>query len=136
MDNRARAFFVGRGDCTLGRITRDADGNLIEKSSTKWEPNPEGGSVAICDVDPDTMQPVGAAEVYGDWDAANYLRRVLEKLEPSRDVNLPDFQGIIRRAQIDGVDICDYCGKYGFSCRDCIVSDWKGEPDNEESDSN
>ncbi len=125
-----RAFFIGRGDCTLGRTTRDAAGNVVEKSGAKWEANPEGGSVAICDIDPNTMQPVGAAEVYGDWDAANYLKRVLEKLEPSRAVNLPDFQKIVRKAhEEDGVDICEtvceYCDKCGNSCQDCIVNEWR-----------
>ncbi len=68
-----RAFFTRRGDCTLDRTTRDAAGNVVEKSGAEWRSTPEDGSVAICDIDPDTMQPVGAAEVYGDQDAANYL---------------------------------------------------------------
>ncbi len=110
------------------RTTRDAAGNVIEKSEAKWEPNPEGGSVAICDIDPDTMQPVGDAEVYGDWDAANYLKRVLEKLEPSRAVNLPDFQKIIQAQKDDGLDFCHYCDKFGcFVCQDCIVHEWKDD---------
>ena len=62
-------FFIGRGDCRLGTVRRDAAGNVVEKTDAKWEPNDEGGCVAICAMDPDKMEPVGAAEVFGDWDA-------------------------------------------------------------------
>lgn len=121
------ALFIGRGDCHLGRTRRDAAGNVVEHTGAKWEPNPEGGCVAICAMDPDKMEPVGAAEVFGDWDAAHYLAAVLEKLEPGRPVNIPDFRAILQKAMENGQGknyFCDFCDQFGYSCRDCIVEEW------------
>ena len=57
------ALFIGRGDCRLGTVKKDAVGNVVEQTGAKWEPNAEGGCVAICDMDTDKMEPTGAAEV-------------------------------------------------------------------------
>lgn len=122
------AIFIGRGDCRLGTRRTDADGNVVEQIGAKWEPSAEGGCVAICDMDPDKMEPTGAAEVFGDWDAAHFLARVLEKLGPGRPVNVPDFQGILKRAMYTGADedfFCECCQRYGYDCRDRIVTEWK-----------
>ena len=121
------ALFIGRGDCHLGTARTDADGNVVEQTGAKWEPNDKGGCIAICDMDPDKMETVGAAAVFGDWDAARYLKAVLEKLGPGRPVNIPDFRAILKKAMRDGNGkdfFCDYCEKYGYSCRDCIVTEW------------
>lgn len=91
------ALFIGRGDCRLGLTRTDAAGNVVEKTGAKWEPNADGGCVAICEMDTDKMELVGAAEVFGDWDAAHYLARVLEKLGSGRPVNVPDFRSILKR---------------------------------------
>ena len=122
-----RAIFIGRGDCHLGTIKKDEAGNVVEQTGAKWEPNNEGGCVAICDMDPDKMETVGAAEIFGDWDAAHFLARVLEKLGPGRPVNVPDFRAILKMAMDNGQGenyFCDFCERYGYSCRDCIVTEW------------
>ncbi len=121
------AIFIGRGDCQLGRTRRDKHGNVVEQTGAKWEPNAEGGCVAICELDAEKMEPVGTAEVYGDWDAAHFLARVLDKLGPGRPANIPDFRAILKKAMADGEGkdfFCDYCERYGYSCRDCIVTEW------------
>lgn len=121
------ALFIGRGDCRLGMTRTDAEGNVVERTGAKWEPNAEGGCVAICDMDPDKMEQTGAAEVYGDWDAAHFLARVLEKLGPGRPVNIPDFQAILKTAMDNGqgkLYFCDFCERFGDACRDCIVTEW------------
>ena len=122
------ALLVARGDCRLGTVRHDADGNVVERTGAKFETNDEGGCIAICELDPETMEPVSASDVYGDWDAAHFLERVLEKLGPGRPVNVPDFRDILKKAVADGSDddfFCDYCGRRGYSCRDCIVTEWK-----------
>ena len=43
------ALFIGRGECRPGTVKKDAAGNVIEQTGAKWEPNAEGGCVAICD---------------------------------------------------------------------------------------
>lgn len=68
-------------------------------------------------------------EVYGDWDAAAYLRRVVELIHPNRQINIPNLEAMIRAAAKDGVDICTYCPDY--NCRGCIVNEWKEDPDDE-----
>ena len=72
---------------------------------------------------------IGEAEVYGDWDAAAYLRRVVELIHPNRQINIPNLEAMIRAAAKDGVDICTYCPDY--NCRGCIVNEWKEDPDDE-----
>ncbi len=121
-------FVVGRGECTLGFTERDAAGNLVQKSAAKWEPSPDGGSVAIREVDPDPMEPMGAAEVFGDWDAAGYLPRIVELLGPGRPSNVPDMAAIIKSAVREGFDPCEYCTTRGL-CRDCIMNTWKESAD-------
>ena len=122
-------LLVARGDCRLGTVRRDTDGKIVEKSDAKFETNAEGGCVAICELDPETMEPITASEVYGDYQAAHYLARVLEKLGPVRPVNIPDFRDILKKAMADGSDddfFCNYCQRYGgYDCRDCIVMEWK-----------
>lgn len=69
----------------------------MEQKKAKWEPNPAGGSVAIWTINPETMEPDGqAAEVYGDWDAAAYLYRVVELIHPNRKINIPDLEAMVR----------------------------------------
>lgn len=91
--------------------------------------DPDGGSVAIWPMDPEKMEPSGPAEVYGDWDAAAYLCRVVELIHPNRQINIPNLEAMIRAAAKDGVDICTYCPDY--NCRGCIVNEWKEDPDDE-----
>ena len=122
-----RAIFIGRGDCHLGIIKKDAAGNVVEQTGARWEPNAEGGCIAICDMDPDKMETTGAAEVFGEWDAAHFLARVLEKLGTGRHANIPDFRAILKTAMDNGQGknyFCDFCERFGYSCRDCIVAEW------------
>ncbi len=124
------AVFIARGDYQPRRTRRDKNGNMVEQTRAKWELNAEGGCVAICDMDPDKMELVGAAEVYGDWDAAQFLSRVLEKLGPGRPTNIPNFRSILKKAMDDGSSedfFCDYCEQCGYSCQDCIVTEWTDE---------
>lgn len=120
---------IGVGTATMGRICRDKDGNITEQSTARWDAVPAGGSVAIWPMDQEKMEPSGPAEVYGDWDAAAYLRRVVDLIQPNRQINIPDLEAMIRAAAKDGVDICTYCAD--CNCWDCIVSKWKEDPDDE-----
>lgn len=108
---------IGVGTAKMGRICRDKDGNITEQSTARWDVDPDGGSVAIWPMDPEKIEPSGPAEVYGDWDAAAYLRRVVELIHPNRQINIPNLEAMIRAAAKDGVDICTYCPDY--NCRGC-----------------
>ena len=119
----------GLTDADYMRICRDKDGNITEQSTARWDADPAGGSVAIWPMDPEKMEPSGPAEVYGDWDAAAYLCRVVELIHPNRQINIPNLEAMIRAAAKDGVDICTYCPDY--NCRGCIVNEWKEDPDDE-----
>lgn len=120
---------IGVGDAHMGRRSLDRDGNVISATPARWEPNPEGGAVAMWPVNPETMKPDGAAELFGDWDAAHYLARVLELIHPNRQINVPDLATMIRVAHKTGFDICEYC--QDCNCNECIVNEWKGDPDDE-----
>ena len=118
---------IGVGTCTLGRKQVDRDGNVVSETPAKFEVDPAGSCVAIVPLNPDTMEPDGPAEVFGDWQAGQYLAKVLEMLQPTRKTNLPDLEAMIRRAALDGLDLCDYCEDC-YMCRDCIVKEWKEDP--------
>ncbi len=124
---------IGTGTCTLGRRQVDKDGNIIKETKASWEPDPNGGSVAIWPIDPETNEASGPASIFGDWDAAHYLPEVLHMLQPSRKTNIPDFRHIIMAAQKGGTDICGYCENYyDGMCSDCIITEWQeSEEDNE-----
>lgn len=119
-------IFLGIGDTTLGRNYQNKDGNTTHIPA-QWQSNPDGGSVVVGQLDPDTMEQQGNAAVFGDWDAAGYLKQVLELLSPKRQINIPDFAEITKAAIADGNGdfLCQYCTS--LNCRDCIVHEWKGE---------
>ena len=127
--NHMGVIGIGVGTAKMGRICRDKAGNITEQSTARWDADPAGGSVAIWPMDPEKMEPSGPAEVYGDWDAAAYLRRVVELIHPNRQINIPDLEAMIRAATKAGEDICTYCPD--CNCRDCIVNEWKEDPDDE-----
>ena len=120
--------FLVTGNCTLGRATRDKDGNIIEHTPAQFTQDDAGSCVAVGLLDPETMQPVEPVSgIYGDWDAAGYLEEALKLLNPKRKVNIPDFKHIIQSViRHDGVDICDHCYNF-YKCSDCIIKDWKEE---------
>lgn len=125
-------FFVGRGDAILGRVERDANGKETKRINAHWENNPEGGSVAIGTLDPETMQPIGPAAIFGDWDAAGYLAQVLKELGPGRHINIPDMGDIIKGAIRDGFEPCEHCTAVG-DCPDCVITKWKEEMNDEQN---
>lgn len=118
---------IGVGTCTLGRRQLDKDGNVVKETPASWETDPEGGSVAIVPLNPETMEQDGPVEIFGDWQAGDYLARVVELIHPNRQINVPDLEAMIRRAAMDGLDLCEYCEDC-YMCRDCIVKEWKEDP--------
>lgn len=115
---------IGVGTCTLGRKSVDKDGNVVKETPAKWEADPEGSSVAIVPLNPETMEQDGPAEIFGDWQAGRYLARALELIRPNRKINVPDLPAMIRAADEDKIDLCDYC-QSPYMCWDCIVREWK-----------
>ena len=103
---------------------------MASETPARCEADPAGGSVAIVPLNPDTMEPDGAAEIYGDWQASSYLARAVELIHPNRQINVPDLEAMIRRANMDGPDLCEYCPD-PYMCRDCIVKEWKEDPGGE-----
>jgi len=120
---------MGLGNATLGRRTRSHDGDIITETPAKWEYDPAGGCLAIWPLNPETMEPSGPAEIFGDWDAGHYLPKVLDMIKPNRRINVPDLASLIRKAAKDGLDICEYCPGYG--CQECIVDEWKEDNSDE-----
>lgn len=121
---------VGVGVCTLGRRQTDKDGNVVSETPARWEADQDGSCVAIIPLNPETMERDGQVELYGDYDAASYLARVVELIHPNRQINVPDLPAMIRAAEKDGLGICEYC-QHPYMCRDCIVKEWKEDPGGE-----
>ena len=121
---------IQKGNFTLGRRQLDKDGNVVKETPPRWEHDPAGACVAIVPLNPDTMEPDGPAEVFGDWQAGDYLARVVELIHPNRQINVPDLAAMVRGAAEDGLDLCEYC-QAPYMCRDCIVKEWKEDPGGE-----
>ena len=121
---------IAKGTATIGRTETGKDGRIISQTPARWEANPDGGCVALWTMNPETMEPDAPAEIFGDWQAAEYLAAVLEKLRPTRQVNVLNLPALIRAAAEDGLDVCQYCQSYG--CNACIVNTWKNERSDEE----
>ena len=119
--------FLAKGKAHLGCTRTDEHGNVISTTPSRFELDPDGGCIGVGALDPETMAPIGEAALFGDWDAAGYLSRVLELAQPTRAVNIPDFKAMFRAAAEDGDEdvFCQYCT--GLNCRDCIVREWKEE---------
>lgn len=115
---------IGVGTYSLGHRQVDGNGKVVSETPAKWEYDPNGSAVAIVPLDPATMEQSGHAEIFGDWQAGEYLARVLEHIHPNRKINVPDLESMIKRAAMDGLDLCDYC-KDCYMCLDCIVKAWK-----------
>lgn len=124
-------IFIAKGNAYIGQIKRDQDGNITEQIPPRFEETPDGSCVAVGIINSETNEQEGAAEIFGDWQAAQFLAKTLEYIAPKRPVNLPDFKEIVRRAYDDGTDICEYCGLDFSRCRDCIVEEWKNETEEE-----
>jgi hypothetical protein len=109
----------------------DENGNATEVKAPRFEPKPHGGCVIVGEIDPESMESVLDADIYADWDAAGYLGKVLEILQPERALNVPDLREIFKRALREGDTdyICEYCER--CDCRDCIVRQWKEDQDEE-----
>lgn len=121
-------IFLATGTCQLGVIRRDKDGHIVEESPAQFIEDDIGGSVAVGEIDPQTKEvKENTVSIYGDWQAADYLREVLEHINPRRAINIPDFKAIIQAAyREDGCSlVCDYCK--GLNCMDCIVKEWLEE---------
>lgn len=117
--------FLTTGNCYLGQTTKDKDGNIIKQTSPHFEPTDNGNCVIVGKLDPDTLEQIGDAEVFGNYQASAYLRETLKLLNPSRKIDIPSFKVMIMGALRDNVDICRYC--IDPQCRDCILTEWKQE---------
>lgn|GEM_PF-436155 len=116
-------IFIEKGDFYLGHRIKDGNGNIIQQNGPEFEPDDNGSSVIVGKLDSETRKQVGEADIFGDFNAAGYLKKVLELLTPGRTINIPNFKELFVSASKDNVDMCDYCE--GLHCDNCIVSEWK-----------
>ena len=118
--------FLTKGTFMLGMKTRDRDGNIVKDVAPMFTVSEDGGSVAVGILDDETMNPVGPAELFGDFQPWQYLSYALKLLKPKRRGNIPDFEGMIKQhAKVNGRTYCifdDDCEAQ--HCQDCIVREW------------
>ena len=127
MSQAVTAILLVKGNTYLGHTTRDADGNIVEHSEPRFEPDPNGSCVGVAPFDVEKMDVTEPLLPYGDYDAAGYLGKVFEMLAPVRPANIPDFKKLVQAGMKDRDEdfLCEYCNS--FNCRDCIVQEWKFE---------
>lgn len=116
--------FIATGNYYLGRVNRDKNDNIIQ-TPPHFEHCDDGGSVIVGKLNPDTMEQIGNADLFGNYQASAYISKALALLKPNRTIDIPKFKQIICSAFLDGVDFCDYC--FDINCSNCIVSEWKKE---------
>lgn len=117
-------IFLAKGTATMGMRKLDNAGNIVESRPAQFTFDDAGSCVAIGELDQETFQPKGPITgLFADWDASGYLSMALELLKPSRQMNIPDFEAIIKEAFRYGVDVCDYCRV--IDCNNCAVKEWK-----------
>ncbi len=115
------SILIEKGNFTMAEVHTNPDGGKETVSAGGWKPDENGGCVIVCAVDTeDKNKQAGDAAIFGDWQAAEYLGRVLELLKPARAVNVPDFKAIFKAARIDGMDMCLYC--QSLECPDCYMN--------------
>ena len=118
-------IFLEKGNFYLGRGIFDNNGNVIEQTEPKFVSDDSGTCIIVGVLDSETKKQVGKADVFGDFNATGYLKKVLELLAPERTIDIPNFKRIFAAAFNDDINICDYCNE--FQCNNCIVSKWKEE---------
>lgn len=122
----AEIVCIGRGTATLAQYKIHEDGTKTLETKANWQPSQGGGSIAIFKMDADTNKVTTSAEVFGDWQAVEYLGRVLELLGPGRRTNLPPLESIIK-SMTEGTfftecPLLEHCP--AEICADCIVQEW------------
>lgn len=126
-------IFLAKGTFRLAQRTRDAEGNIIHESPAAFTVDEDGGSVAVGVLDNKTMEQVGDAALFGDFDPWGYLGEVMKLLAPTRRGNIPDFEIILKKMFSErgneGCPLMDYCERP--TCEDCIVSQWIEETEAE-----
>lgn len=106
-------YFIAKGNCFLGENPR-------------FESDNNGGAVAVGEINEENNEiKADTVIVFGDWQASKYLGKLLELVDPARELDIPDFKTMTKEMQKDGLDLCEYCHEY--KCRDCIVNEWKEE---------
>lgn len=106
-------YFITKGNCFLG-------------ANPHFESDDGGGAVAVGEIDEERNEAKdGTVSVFGDWQASKYLGKLLELVDPARQLDIPDFKAITKEMQKDDLDLCAYC--HEIKCRDCIVNEWKEE---------
>lgn len=119
-------IFIATGRATLGMNKMDKDGNVTESTPGQFFFTDTGPCVAVGEMDPETMEvKEDSVSLYGDWDAAGYLEKALDKLKPYRKTNIPDFKAITRALWKENIDLCEYC--HDQNCSDCVVRQWGEE---------
>ncbi len=115
--------FLAKGHAKLGVNKIDKDGNITEAQPATFTVAADGPCVVVGTLDSETMKQRGDISIYGDWDAAGYLKEALELLAPNRQHNIPNIEQIVKALTADGIDVCDYCqdGK----CYECALRDFK-----------
>lgn len=122
-------IFLATGNCYLGRTDRDKDGKIIKEIPPHFEHDYNGSCVILGKLNPDTMERIGEADIFGDFNASGYLNKALKLLNPQRNIDIPNLKEIVQSLNKDGVEICNYCNS--FNCSNCIISEWKREADDE-----
>ena len=79
-------------------------------------------------------QPINEkTRVFGDYDHAGIFAYVLELLPPTRPSEIPDLEGMFKRAAREDPD--GYCPMFDFcirpDCMDCIIDRWRREVEEE-----
>lgn len=120
---------IGVGTAKMGRICKDKAGNVTEQSTARWDADPHrriGGDLANGPGEDGTERAGGGVRRLGRG-RLSPPGGGTDPPKPADQHTGPGGHDPSRRKA--GEDICTYCPDY--NCRDCIVNEWKEDPDDE-----
>lgn len=88
-------IFLEKGNFYLGCRMADNNGNVTEQTEPKFVSDDSGNCVIVGVLDSETKEQVGKADIFGDFNATGYLKKVLELLAPERTIDIPNFKGYL-----------------------------------------
>ena len=120
-DVSSKSVIVERGVYYLGRCTTNEKGEKISEIPPKWEADSAGRAVIVCPVDSETREPLCAADICSASSTDLLLEYLLKAL--GLEKSGPDFVGILKAMNEDGIDPCQYCKAGSGVCADCALDD-------------
>ena len=123
-ERNINAVLVQRGNYYFGRTMTNTEGAIVSADPPRWEPDADGGGVAICAYDTETDTPIGEADLFPWWDTQGidgHIRGILALTR--RNFPSPEELYTWAKDHENSFELCDICegACAGYDCGVCPV---------------